>query len=73
VLAEDGGRLLAPGATWDFIINHPLFKAGRVDVGDVGERLKKCAKCDGQGPVFEERAILDAIEKSVASGSDELL
>jgi hypothetical protein len=44
-----------------------------VDVGDVSDRLKKVAKCDGQGPVFEEREIIDAIEKSVASGSDELL
>ena len=70
---EDGERLLAAGATWDYIIRHPLFMRGLVDVGDVSERLKKCAKCDGQGPVFEERAIIDAIEKSVASGSDELL
>ncbi|KAH9883654.1 hypothetical protein F4778DRAFT_801230 [Xylariomycetidae sp. FL2044] len=73
VESEDGERLLAAGATWDYIINHPLFKEGRVDVGDVSERLKSQAKCDGQGPVFEERAILEAIKESVASGSDELL
>jgi hypothetical protein len=68
-----GSRLLAAGATWDFIISHPLFKKGLVDVSSVSERLKSLAKCDGQGPVFEERAIIDAIEKSVASGSDELI
>lgn len=73
VLSENGERLLAAGATWDYIIKHPLFVKGMVDVGDVSERLKKAAKCDGQGPVFEERAILEAIEMSVASGSDELL
>jgi AP-1-like transcription factor len=70
---DTGGRLLAVGATWDFIIQHPLFKKGLVDVAGVSEKLKTQAKCDGQGPVFEERAILDAIEKCVASGSDELM
>jgi AP-1-like factor len=73
VTSDTGERLLAAGATWDYIIKHPLYARGLVDVGHVSERLKKVAKCDGQGPVFEERAIIDAIEKSVASGSDELL
>ncbi|KAH6651790.1 hypothetical protein BKA67DRAFT_338172 [Truncatella angustata] len=73
VESESGEKLLAAGATWDMIINHPSFKKGLVDVGDVSERLKSQAKCDGQGPVFEESAILQAIEESVASGSDELL
>jgi AP-1-like transcription factor len=73
VTSDDGERLLAAGATWDLIINHELFKRGLVDIGDVSARLKSQAKCDGQGPVFEERAILEAIEESVASGSDELL
>lgn len=73
VETENGEKLLAAGATWDYIINHPLFKRGLVDVGDVSERLKSKARCDGQGPVFEESAILHAIEESVASGSDELL
>lgn len=70
---DTGGKLLAVASTWDFIINHPLFKKGLVDVASVSERLKTKAKCDGQGPVFEEREVLDAIEKSVASGSDELM
>ena len=70
---DTGGKLLAVGATWDFIINHPLVKKGLVDVASVSDGLKGKAKCDGQGPVFEEREILDAIEKSVASGSDELM
>ncbi|KAK6839578.1 hypothetical protein PG990_011193 [Apiospora arundinis] len=73
VESEAGERLLAAGATWDFIISHELFKRGLVDVGDVSERLKSQAKCDGQGPVFEERAIIKAINESVASGSDELI
>ena len=70
---ETGGKLLAMGATWDFIIQHPSFKRGLVDVASVSERLKVKARCDGQGPVFQESDILDAIEKSVASGTDELL
>ena len=70
---ETGERLLAVGAAWDYIIKHPLFEMGMVDVGDVSEKLKSRVKCDGQGPVFEERAIIEAIENSVASGSDELL
>lgn len=73
VTSDSGERLLAAGATWDYIIKHPLYLQGRVDVGNVSDRLKTVAKCDGQGPVFEERAIIDAIEKSVASGNDELL
>jgi AP-1-like factor len=73
VQSEGGERLLAAGATWDLIINHELFRKGMVDVGDVSLRLKSQAKCDGQGPVFEERAVLRAVEESVASGSDELI
>ncbi|KAG9233497.1 hypothetical protein BJ875DRAFT_378507 [Amylocarpus encephaloides] len=73
VTSESGERLYAAGATWDYIIKHPLYSRGLVDVGDVSERLKLVAKCDGQGPVFEEHEILRAIEQSVASGNDELL
>ncbi|KAF7555417.1 hypothetical protein G7046_g6569 [Stylonectria norvegica] len=73
VTSDEGERLLAAGATWDFIISHELFKKGLVDVGDVSERLKHAAQCDGQGPVFSERDILAAIQQSVASGSDDLL
>lgn len=73
VTSDNGEKLLAAGATWDFIISHDLFKRGLVDVGDVSERLKYSARCDGQGPVFPEGAIISAIEQSVASGSDDLL
>jgi AP-1-like factor len=44
--------------------------SGLVDVGEVSDRLKRVAKLDGQGPVFEERDITDATEKSVSSGAD---
>ncbi|PHH80565.1 hypothetical protein CDD82_1670 [Ophiocordyceps australis] len=73
ITSDDGERLMAAGATWDFIIDHDLYKRGLVDVGDVSERLKSLARCDGQGPVFSESDIIEAIEQSVASGSDDLL
>lgn len=74
VSAESGERLLAAGATWDYIQQHELFQKGLVDVGDVCERLKKLARCDGQGPVFEERDVRMAInESAVAGGRDELI
>ncbi|KAK4102706.1 hypothetical protein N658DRAFT_514861 [Parathielavia hyrcaniae] len=73
VTSEKGERLLAAGATWGVIINHDLFKRGLVDIAQVSERLRPQAKCDGQGPVFEESAILEAIELSVAENSDELI
>lgn len=73
VTSDSGERLYAAGATWDYIISHELYKRGLVDIADISNRLKHLAKCDGQGPVFEEKAILEAIEESVASGSDELL
>ncbi|KAI9819134.1 MAG: hypothetical protein M1827_007290 [Pycnora praestabilis] len=73
VSEKTGEKLLGAGATWDKIQEHTLFKQGLVDVGDVCERLKKVAKCDGQGPVFEEKDVVDAIEASAASGSDELI
>lgn len=67
-----GERLLGAGATWDLIVGHPLYKQGLVDVQEVCDRLKGNAKCDGQGPVFEEGAILASIMASAASGRDEL-
>ena len=73
VTSDDGERLLAAGATWDFIISHDLYKRGLVDVGKVSEHLKDLARCDGQGPVFAEKDINSAVEQSIASGSDDLL
>ncbi|KAK5998716.1 Fluconazole resistance 3-like protein [Cladobotryum mycophilum] len=73
VTSDDGQRLLAAGAAWDYIVSHELYKRGLVDVSKVSDLMKHCAKCDGQGPVFSERDIRFAIEQSVASGSDDLL
>lgn len=73
VTNEEGERLLAAGAAWDFITSHSLVKNGQVDLAMVSDQLKNFAKCDGQGPVFSEKNILQALEQSVANGSDDLL
>ncbi|KAH8149109.1 uncharacterized protein LAJ45_06648 [Morchella importuna] len=70
---KTGERLLGAGAAWDLIVCHPLYEQGLVDIGDISDRLKGLARCDGQGPVFEESVILEAIQASSGSGRDELL
>ncbi|CUS08020.1 unnamed protein product [Tuber aestivum] len=70
---KTGERLLGAGAAWDLIVCHPLYEKGLVDIGDISDRLKGLARCDGQGPVFEESVILEAINASSGSGRDELL
>lgn len=67
-----GEKLLDAGATWDLIQSHELFKRGQVDIGDVTERLKGLAQCNGQGPAFKEGQVRQAIEASVAD-RDELI
>ena len=73
VSSTTGERLLATGATWDLIQNHVLFRKGMVDIGEVCERLKDRALCDGNGPAFAEGEILRAIEESVGGAGDELI
>jgi AP-1-like transcription factor len=69
----EGHRLLAVGATWDYIVNHESFQKGIVDLEDVQRRLKGRACCDGRGPAFREADIKRAIEESVVYGNDELI
>ncbi|KAI9858751.1 MAG: hypothetical protein M1824_004171 [Vezdaea acicularis] len=68
-----GERLLDAGAAWDLIHAHPLFGKGLIDVADVCERLKIKATCDGQGPVFQEGDVKEAIEACAKGGGDELI
>lgn len=70
---KTGERLLGAGAAWDLIVSHTLYEQGLVDIGDISDRLKGLARCDGQGPVFEESVVLEAILASSGSGRDELL
>ncbi|KAJ6079114.1 hypothetical protein N7467_008867 [Penicillium canescens] len=73
VCPTTGENLLDTRATWDLIQKHDLFKSGQVDIGDVSERLKGMAQCNGQGPAFKEGEVLRAIEASAAMGRDELI
>jgi len=66
-------QLLSASATWDLLQSHPLYLSGAVDIGEVCERLKKMAKCDGMGPMFEEEEVRKVIEEVGRSGGDELI
>lgn len=67
------GHLLSASATWDLLQSHPLYLSGAVDIGEVCERLKKMARCDGMGPMFEEGEVRRVIEQVGRSGGDELI
>lgn len=73
VCPSTGEKLLDASATWDLIQAHELFTRGQVDIGDVTERLKGMAQCNGQGPAFKEGQVRQAIEESAAIGRDELI
>ena len=66
-------QLLSASATWDLLQSHPLYLSGAVDIGEVCERLKKMARCDGMGPMFEEDEVRKVIEEVGRSGGDELI
>ncbi|KAF2805275.1 uncharacterized protein BDZ99DRAFT_116839 [Mytilinidion resinicola] len=68
-----GSKELPAQQTWDLIQSHPLVKQGLVDIADVCERLRGLARCDGHGPVFEERAVWKVVEESRRGGGDELI
>ncbi|KAL1613199.1 hypothetical protein SLS60_001431 [Paraconiothyrium brasiliense] len=70
---KNKSREIPAAQTWDFIQSHPLVKQGLVDIADVCERLKGAARCDGNGPVFEETIVWAAIESSRRTGGDELI
>ncbi|OJD37476.1 bzip transcription factor [Diplodia corticola] len=66
-------HLLGASQTWDLIQSHSLVLSGAVDVADVCERLRTAARCDGQGPVFEETAIYRIIEEESSRGGGDAL
>ena len=66
-------HLLSASATWDLLQAHPLYRSGAVDIGEVCERLKRKARCDGTGPMFKELEVRTVIEEVGRSGGDELI
>ena len=73
VSSTTGQRMLATGAAWDLIQSHELHRKGLVDLGEVVDRLREKAICDGTGPSFAENDILRAIEESAGVPGDELI
>ena len=73
ISATTGERLLATGAAWDFIQHHELYRSGLVDIADVSEKLKEKVVCNGTGPTFSERDVIQAIEDCVGAAGDELI
>ena len=73
ISATTGERLLSTGAAWDFIQHHELYRRRVVDTMDVFEKLKEKVVCDGTGPTFSERDVIQAIEDSVGPAGDELI
>ncbi len=71
--SNNDSNLLSASATWDLLQSHPLYLSGAVDIGEVCERLKKMARCDGMGPMFEEAEVRKVIEEVGRSGGDELI
>ncbi|EME38791.1 hypothetical protein DOTSEDRAFT_48303 [Dothistroma septosporum NZE10] len=70
---ESDSNLLSASATWDLLQSHPLYLSGAIDIGEVCERLKKMARCDGMGPMFDEDEVRQVIEEVGSSGNDELI
>lgn len=73
VSSSTGERLLATGAAWDLIQGHELYRQGMVDLGEVIDRLREKAICDGVGPAFAETDVVKAIQESVGVSGDELI
>lgn len=69
----NASHLLSASATWDLLQSHPLYLSGAVDIGEVCERLKKMAHCEGMGPMFNEGEVRKVIEEVGRSGGDELI
>lgn len=73
ISATTGERLLATGAVWELIQGHELYRSGKVDLGEVCDRLREKVLCDGAGPSFPESEIIKAIEDSIGTSGDELI
>jgi AP-1-like factor len=70
---SDSSHLLSTSATWDLLQSHPLYLRGALDIGEVCERLKHMARCNGTGPVFDEHDVRAVIEEVGGDGNDQLI
>ncbi|BCS19705.1 bZIP transcription factor [Aspergillus puulaauensis] len=60
-----GERLMGLHTTWEFIQQDPRFQEGVLDLEKICNYLREQVQCDGQGPVFVERCVLDALDASI--------
>jgi hypothetical protein len=70
---SDSSHLLSTSATWDLLQSHPLYLRGALNIGEVCERLKHMARCNGTGPVFDEHDVRAVIEEVGGDGNDQLI
>ena len=67
------GVLMSSTAVWDYLVEHPLVRAGRVDITDTVNRLRRAAKPGNHGPMFPENEVKRAVETSRRAGGDALI
>jgi AP-1-like factor len=71
---SEAGAILTMPQVWDYIVEHPLVKSGRVDITDTVDRLRRSGKPGERGrPIFSERDVRRAIESSRRAGGDALI
>lgn len=62
--------LLDPGATWDYIQAHEMVKKGLADIGNICEKLKRAARCDGTGPAIQDKEVTTVTQESTDVGEE---
>lgn len=72
-ISPSQSTLLSASATWDLIQSHPRYTAGSVDITKVYERLRKLARTNGSGPMFDEDEVRKVIDEVGGNGADELI
>ncbi len=65
ISATTGERLLATGSAWELIQSHELYRLGKVDLGEVCDRLREKVLYDSVRPTFTELEVIRAIKDSV--------
>ncbi|KAF2674950.1 hypothetical protein BT63DRAFT_409085 [Microthyrium microscopicum] len=71
---NEKAKMLTTARVWDYLVEHPLVRSGRIDITDAVDRLKRMARPGNRGgPVFSEKEVRRAIENSRRGGGDALI
>ncbi|VUC25063.1 unnamed protein product [Clonostachys rosea] len=73
VMSSNDQKRLSPSATWDYVVQHELYKRGAIDMLSLGTHVRKYARCNGNGPIFYVSDINKAIEESLVERSNSLM